>query len=93
MKSQIGYAVDIPGGGTLSIADTPEDAAYQMSWYNLWDSVLPLDEIKSMATFCLKGIGNVKNWFNFYEEAKARSSMTVIKPSVCVARQQESVDN
>lgn len=61
VQSQIGVAVDIPGGGTLRIAGTFEDAAYQMSWYNLWDSVLPQDEIKNMATSCLKGIGNVKN--------------------------------
>ena len=93
VKSQIGLAVDIPGGGTLSIAGTTEDAAYQMSWYNLWDSVLPPDEIKNMATSCLKGIGNIKNWFDFHEEAKARSSMTIIKPSVCVARPTERVEN
>lgn len=57
VKSQIGLAVDIPGGGTLSIAGTPEDAAYQMSWYNLWDRVVPPDEIKNMATSCLRELG------------------------------------
>jgi len=70
VKSQIGLAVDIPGGGTLSIAGTTEDAAYQMSWYNLWDSVLPPDEIKNMATSCLKGIGNVKNWLTSMRKRK-----------------------
>ena len=93
VQSQIGLAVDIPGGGTLSIAGTFENAAYQMSWYNLWDRVLPPDEIKNMATSCLKGIGNVKNWFEFSEEARAKSSMRVIRPSVCVAPPTERVDN
>ena len=80
-----GIARDFDGGGTLTIADRTEEQGYQTTGFNLWDHVLPPEEIRSMATSCLKGIGNVKNWFDFSDSIKAIPSLKVNTPSSCEA--------
>ena len=85
VKSEAGIAMEIEGGGALKIGDRMESHRYQMSGFNLWDKVLPPEEISDMATSCVKGMGNVKNWYDFSDAAKAMASMKVITPSVCRA--------
>ena len=72
------------GGGTLRIGERFQQA-YLFTGFNLWDRVLPADEIRDLATSCLKGIGNVKHWFDFSEPAKeaGTSIMLVNAPSAC----------
>lgn len=84
-KAEAGIARDFDGGGTLTIADRMEEQGYQMTGFNLWDHVLPPEEIRSMATSCLKGIGNVKNWFDFADPIKVIPSLKVNTPSSCEA--------
>ena len=81
-KSETGAAFEYDGGGVLEIGQKFEQA-YQITGFNLWNRVLPPEEITDLATSCLKGIGNVKHWFDFSDLAKAISSMKVIAPSVC----------
>ena len=84
-KAEAGIALAFDGGGTLTIADRTEEQGYQMTGFNLWDHVLPPEEIRSMATSCLKGIGNVKNWFDFSDSIKFIPSLKVNTPSSCEA--------
>ena len=58
---------------------------FKFTGFYLWDRVLPPKEIKQMANSCMKGIGNVKNWFDFADAAKSMSSMEVLSPSQCIA--------
>ncbi|XP_068740594.1 uncharacterized protein [Montipora capricornis] len=85
VKSETGIPMEIEGGGALRIGYRMESHRYQMSGLNLWDKVLPPEEISDMATSCVKGMGNVKNWYHFSDAAKAMASMNVITPSVCRA--------
>lgn len=85
VKAEAGIAREFDGGGTLTIADRMEEQGYQMTGFNLWDHVLPPEEIRSMATSCLKGIGNVKNWFDFSDSIKEIPSLKVNTPSTCKA--------
>ena len=81
-KSETGVALEYDGGGVLEVGQK-FDQAYQFTGFNLWDRVLAPEEITDLATSCLKGIGNVKHWFDFSDAAKSVSSMKVIAPSVC----------
>lgn len=80
--SETGAAVEFDGGGMLVIGQKT-DQAYQITGFNLWDRVIPPEEIRDLATSCLKGIGNVKHWFDFSDAAKASIPTRVIAPSVC----------
>lgn len=83
-KSETGVAQELDGGGTLSIGETFVAQGYQITGFNLWDTILPEAEIKDLATSCLKGIGNVKHWLEFSDKAKAISAIKVHAPSVCL---------
>ena len=82
--SETGVAVEFDGGGTLQFGQK-RGQGYQLSGFNLWDRVLPPEEIDDLASSCLKGIGNVKHWFQFSDAAQSSSSVKVIAPSVCHA--------
>lgn len=81
-KSETGIAQEFDGGGTLTIGEAFIAQPYQITGFNLWDRVLPAMDIKDLATSCLKGIGNVKDWLEFSDKAKSISSS---KCPVCVS--------
>ena len=58
-KAEAGIARDFDGGGALTIADRMEEQGYQMTGFNLWDHVLPPEEMRSMATSCFKPSGDL----------------------------------
>ena len=83
-KTETGVALGYDGGGTLQLG-IRNGHEFKFTGFNLWDRVLPPEEIKQMANSCMKGIGNVKNWFDFADAAKSISSMEVLSPSQCIA--------
>ena len=85
-KTETGVALGYDGGGTLELGRRSRAGQeIKFTGFNLWDRVLPSEEIKQMANSCMKGIGNVKNWFDFADAAKSISSMEVLSPSQCIA--------
>lgn len=58
---------------------------FKFTGFNLWDRVLPPEEIKQMANSFTKGTGTVNNWFDFADAPKSISSMEVLSPSQCIA--------
>lgn len=74
---------ELDGGGVLRTGEKWM-LLYQVTGLNLWDKVLPPEEITELSTSCLKGIGNVKNWFDFSDTAKASTSTVIYRgPSTC----------
>lgn len=54
-----------------------------MSGFNLWDKVFFFEEISDMVILCVKGMGNVKNWYDFFDVVKVMVFMKVIILLVC----------
>ena len=89
-KTETGDAVGYDGGGILNLGTRGHE--FTFTGFNLWDRVLPPEEIKQMANSCMNGIGNVKNWFDFKDAAKSISSMEVLSPSNCTAPPQSEAE-
>ncbi|KAJ7356222.1 HYR domain [Desmophyllum pertusum] len=86
--SNVGRVWSYSGGGTLIIAN-PGSFPYEMSGFNIWNKVLLPDEVKELATSCLRGLGNVKTWMDFLgpaENVRAKKG-SVIRPSACKSPQ------
>ena len=77
-----GLVWEYEGGGSLKLGSSTS-FPYHLSGFNLWDNVLNNEEIKDLVGSCLRGIGNVKNWQDFKQAAKANRGLTVVSPSVC----------
>lgn len=63
-KTETGLALGYDGGGTLKLGKRTGHEL-KFTGFNLWDRVLPPEEIKQMANSFTKGTGTVKNlvWF------------------------------
>lgn len=74
---------ELEGGGELKFGEKWQQL-YKISGLNLWDRILPPEEIRELTTSCITGFGNVKNWFDFSEVIKAtRSTVIFHDPSTC----------
>ena len=74
---------ELEGGGMLRVGEKWLQL-YKVSGLNLWDRILSPEEIRDLATSCLKGFGNVKHWFDFSEVAKAATNNVIFQdPSSC----------
>lgn len=83
-KTETGVALGYDGGGTLKLGKRTGHE-FKFTGFNLWDRVLPPEEIKQMANSFTKGTGTVKNWFDFADAPKSISSMEVLSPSQYIA--------
>lgn len=83
-KTETGVALGYDGGGTLKLGKRTGHE-FKFTGFNLWDRVLPPEEIKQMANSFTKGTGTVKNWFDFADATKSISSMEVLSPSQHIA--------
>lgn len=75
------HIATLEGGGTLSVGHHT-DYTYQITGVNLWDKVIPPEEIAEFSKACEKGNGNVKTWADFYDLAKAEN-VKINTPSEC----------
>lgn len=90
-KTETGIALGYDGGGGLQLG-IRTGHEFKFTGFNLWDRVLPPEEIKQMANSCMKGIGNIKNWFDFKDAAKSISCIEVLSPSQCTAPSQSEAE-
>ena len=83
--SSVGRIWSFSGGGTLNVAMRYYLFSYEFSGFNLWNKVLPPEEVKELSRSCARGIGNVKTWMDFLAPAKNinASKGVVIRPSTC----------
>ena len=84
--SSVGRIWSYSGGGYL-YASSATNFPYEISGYNLWNKVLPPEEVKELSRSCVRGIGNIKTWMDFLapaEKVKAKKGVA-IRPSTCEA--------
>ena len=55
----------LPGGGTLKALSYYSQVVY-LSGVNLWNTVLPAQQIAELSKSCVKSHGNVKQWSDFW---------------------------
>ena len=55
----------LPGGGTLKALSYYSQVVY-LSGVNLWNTVLPAQQITESSKSCVKSHGNVKQWSDFW---------------------------
>ena len=82
----------IPGGGVLVLGqeqdelgggfDLSQSFRGQMTGVQLWNFVLPRDEIKQLQTSCQNAQGNVLAWSDFIN-ASSTSDVSVVSMSSC----------
>ena len=56
-----------------------------ISGVNLWNTVLPQDQILLMSSECERGIGNVFKWAEFKNIQKFHGGVILEEPSSCKA--------
>ncbi len=82
--SSVGRIWSYSGGDSFMIANA-NYFPYEISGFNLWNKVLPPEEVKELSRSCVSGIGNVKTWMDFLapaEKVKAKKGLA-IRPSTC----------
>ena len=82
----------IKGGGTLVLGQDQDslgggfnaDQSFQgmLSYVNLWDEVLPPEDIKEMSTSCLLDEWNEANVFK-WPDFLSQGGVMLVKPSPC----------
>ena len=83
--SNLGRIWSYSGGGSFYFYAT--SFTYEISGFNLWNKVLPPEEVKELSRSCVRGIGNAKTWTDFLapaEKVKSKKGV-VIHPSACEA--------